>query len=83
MFNRALQGLYAPGSVFKVVTVAAALDRGLYDAGSTFVDTGELLVQGNIVRNFQRQVFGEHSLHQAVADSINTTVAQVAVRFRG
>ncbi len=79
MFNRALQGLYAPGSVFKVVTVAAALDRGLYDAGSTFVDTGELLVQGNIVRNFQRQVFGEHSLHQAVADSINTTVAQVGL----
>ena len=79
MFNRALQGLYPPGSVFKVVTVAAALDQGLYEAGSSFVDTGELVVQGNIVRNFQRQVFGEHNLHQAVVDSINTTVAQVGL----
>lgn len=79
MFNRALQGLYPPGSVFKVVTVAAALDHGLYDAGSSFVDTGELVVQGNIVRNYQRQVFGEHNLHQAVVESINTTIAQVGL----
>ncbi|NLL44010.1 MAG: hypothetical protein GX251_11795 [Firmicutes bacterium] len=79
MFNRALQGLYAPGSAFKVVTVAAAIDQGLYNAGSTFSDTGELLVQGNIVRNYQRQVFGEHNLHQAVVESINTTVAQIGL----
>lgn len=79
MFNRALQGLYPPGSVFKVVTVSAAVDEGLYEPGSTFVDTGELGVQGNIVRNFQREVFGEHNLHQAVVDSINTTVARVGL----
>lgn len=81
MFNRALQGLYPPGSVFKVVTVAAALDQGLYDAGSVFVDTGELAVQGNIVRNYQREVFGEHTLHKAVVSSINTTVAKVGLEL--
>jgi cell division protein FtsI/penicillin-binding protein 2 len=79
MFNRALQGLYPPGSVFKVVTVAAALDSGLYEAGSVFVDDGELGVQGNIVRNYQRQVFGEHTLHKALVESINTTIAQVGL----
>lgn len=79
MFNRALQGLYPPGSVFKAFTVAAAVDQGLYTATSRFVDSGELVVQGNIIRNFQRQVFGEHDLHQALVDSINTTVAQVGL----
>lgn len=79
MFNRALQGLYPPGSVFKVVTVASALDQGLYEPNSIFVDSGEFVVQGNIVRNFQRQVFGEHNLHRALVDSINTTVAQVGL----
>lgn len=79
MFNRAVQGLYAPGSVFKVVTVAAAIDQGLYTPQSNFEDTGELKVQGNSIRNFERQIFGEHDLHDAVVHSINTTIAQVGL----
>lgn len=81
MFNRSLQGLYPPGSVFKVVTVAAALDQELYEPTSSFVDTGELTIQGNIIRNFQRQIFGEHDLQRAIVDSINTTVAQVGLNL--
>ena len=78
MFNRALQGLYPPGSVFKVVTVAAALDHGVYDAGSSCVDTGELVVQ-EILYVLSEAGFGEHNLHQAVVESINTTIAQVGL----
>lgn len=83
MFNRALQGLYPPGSVFKVLTVAAALDQGIFTPESQFVDPGELRVQGNIIRNFERQVFGEHDLSQALVQSINTTIAQVGLDLGG
>lgn len=81
MFDRALQGRYPPGSTFKVLTAAAALDLDLYEPESVFIDPGELLVHGNIIRNFQNQNFGEHDLHTALVESINTTVAQVGLRL--
>lgn len=81
MFNRGLQGLYPPGSVFKAVTAAAAIDQGLYTAESVFVDSGELRVEGNIIRNYERQIHGEHTLHEAIVKSVNTTVAKVALEL--
>lgn len=81
MFNRALQGLYPPGSVFKVLTTSAALDQGIFEPASQFVDTGELRVEGNIIRNFQQQVFGEHDLSRALVESINTTIARVGLEL--
>lgn len=79
LFNRALQGLYPPGSVFKVVTAAAALDLGLFDLSSVFTDTGELRVQGNVISNFRGETYGEHTLADALIRSINTTMAQVGL----
>lgn len=79
LFNRAFQGLYPPGSILKVLTASAALDQGVHTLASQFNDTGELRVEGNIVRNFEQQVFGLHVFPDAVIQSINTTMAQVGL----
>ena len=44
--NRAIQGQYAPGSTFKLVTATAALDNGLIAGNTRFDDTGTFILNG-------------------------------------
>jgi penicillin-binding protein 2 len=44
--NRAIQGQYAPGSTFKLVTATAAVDNGLIAGNTRFVDTGTYILKG-------------------------------------
>ncbi len=81
LFNRATQGRYPPGSTFKILTAAAALNEGIYELDSEFNDQGELTVEGNIIRNFEREVFNQHTLEDAVVRSINTTMAKVGLEL--
>lgn len=73
-FNRALSGLYPPGSSMKVVTAAAALDSKVVKPGSTV--SGPEDYKG--VRNFESGVFGSIPFSDAVRFSVNTAFAQVA-----
>lgn len=78
-FNRALSGLYPPGSAMKVVTAAAALDTGTVTATTTV--TGPADYQG--VRNFESGVYGDIPFSSAVKFSVNTAFAQVAEDLGG
>ena len=75
LLNRATDGLYAPGSTFKVVTAAAALDTGAFKPDSTFDDPGYCIEYGKKVSNFADQsgpeVFGRVNLVTAFEHSIN------------
>ena len=78
LFNRATQGLYTPGSSFKIITASAALESGKYTPQSNFVDaTGTVDIGGFTVHNYTPVPFGPHTLSDAVAKSINTTFAQI------
>lgn len=81
LLNRALNGLYPPGSAFKPVVAAGALQRNLAQAESRFVDEGEWLAGGFRVTNYGGNVFGEHDLVEAMARSVNTTFAKLAVQM--
>lgn len=44
LFNRAIAGLYPPGSTFKIVTAAAGLETGKINAETQIEDTGEIVI---------------------------------------
>jgi peptidoglycan glycosyltransferase len=77
LLNRAVQGLYAPGSTFKVVTTAEALQSGLYTPDSQFPGGSAYETPGGEIRNFGGASFGPHTLTTALTFSINTTFAEI------
>lgn len=81
LLNRATQGLYTPGSTFKMITTAAALESGAFTPESKFNDTtGIFDVYGFTVHNYTTTPFGLHDLREAFSLSINTTFAQIGQR---
>ena len=73
-FNRALSGLYPPGSSLKVMTGAAALQEGVVKEGTQLNGPSEY--KG--VRNFESGAFGTLDFATAVKFSVNTAFAQIA-----
>jgi peptidoglycan glycosyltransferase len=77
LLDRVTQGLYPPGSTFKVVTATAALESGEFTPDSSFDDTGSYSTPGGPIRNFGGEVYGRHDLATALTNSINTTFASI------
>jgi peptidoglycan glycosyltransferase len=78
LVNRAVQYGYAPGSTFKVLTATAAIDTGRFTPSSTLSGRNGIVVSGVPLSNDQNESFGELTLTQALAKSVNTVWAQVA-----
>lgn len=77
LFNRATQARYPPGSAFKVVTAAAALDTGKYTPDSQISGKNGIVVSGVPLDNYHGEDFGQISLTDALTNSVNTVFAQV------
>lgn len=70
--NSAVTGTYEPGSIFKAVTMAAALDSDSVEADTKFTDIGSVTIGEHIIRNADNQVYGEQTMSQVLENSINT-----------
>jgi peptidoglycan glycosyltransferase len=85
LVNRATDGLYTPGSTFKVITAAAALDTGMFKPDSTFDDPGYCIEYGKKVSNFADQsgpeVFGHVNLVTAFEHSINAVFCEIGKKL--
>lgn len=67
--NRAVQGLYAPGSTWKLVTALAGLESDLISSGTTIDDTGRLRVADRWFRNAGGVAYGRINLPRALTVS--------------
>lgn len=76
--NPVISAQYEPGSIFKIVTVAAALDAGEITPTTIFTDSGSIAVGGRVIFNSNRMGHGPVPVTEALARSLNVVTAQIA-----
>ncbi len=88
LFNRALQGLYAPGSTFKMAVAAGALEEGVITRAEKIQDTGRYLhyerIQDQPMCWYYRQYGRTHgwvNVSEAIRDSCNVFFYETGLRL--
>lgn len=70
--NSSIQKIFEPGSVFKPITMASALQEEKITPETTYQDTGEVKIGGLTIYNYDKRVWGETTITQVLEKSINT-----------
>lgn len=81
LLDRALDGLYPPGSTFKIFTAAAALDSNTVTMDSEFEDPGYLVIGDFTLHDNESEATGYADLTTAFALSSNVDFAQIALKM--
>lgn len=82
-FFRAIGQTYEPGSVFKVITMATALDLGVVTPETTMFDSGLYTEYGAYAQNWDGIGHGTVSMTQCMELSLNVCLAEVADKYIG
>ncbi|HEX9014090.1 MAG TPA: penicillin-binding protein 2 [Anaerolineaceae bacterium] len=77
-YNRAVSETFEPGSVFKVLTMATALDTGAVTPKTTFMDNGFYLIGGGYIHNWDGGAWGLQDMTGCMQHSLNVCLAWVA-----
>lgn len=77
--NRIVTDTYEPGSTFKVVTLAAALESGAVSTATEFRCTGALTIKGEKIKCWKSGGHGRETLAEAVANSCNPAFMSMAL----
>lgn len=80
MRNRALTDAYEPGSTFKVITAASALDAGLVSVDEGFYCSGSVVVDGGKIRCWGKP-HGAETFAQALQNSCNPVFVEMGLRL--
>ncbi|NDJ52486.1 MAG: penicillin-binding protein 2 [Chloroflexi bacterium] len=77
--NPAISNQYEPGSTFKILTMAIALENGVVQPDSTYNDQGVLEVGGFSVRNWDREAHGVTTMTDLLGQSLNVGAATLSL----
>lgn len=77
-FNPAISMQYEPGSVFKILTMASALDMGTVAPNTLFNDTGSIEVGGALIQNWDRRPWGMQDMIGCLQHSLNVCHAWIS-----
>ncbi len=81
LFNRAIQSTYPPGSTFKVVTAAAALDSGAATPDTVLSGATPQTFSGVPLENAGGEPYGDIDMRTALTHSVNTWFAQLGEKI--
>jgi len=83
LIPRATIGLYAPGSTFKTVTAAAAIDSGIADPETVYEDDGDIEIDGRVLieNNRPDESIDAWTLREGLMWSLNVVYAQVGLQL--
>ncbi len=77
-FNPLVSAVYEPGSVMKLITMAAALDSGTVTPQTTYNDSGAIEVGGHVSYNWDRGAHGTVDMTTLLSRSLNVGAATIA-----
>lgn len=80
-FDSVISQAYEPGSVYKVLTMASALDKGAVTPDTTFIDTGVIEVGGAYIYNWNSGAWGPQNMEGCLQHSLNVCLAWVATKL--
>lgn len=79
LYNRATQGLYPPGSTFKILTLMEYLKEGNKEADFSYSCSGKLTMDNETIRCYKNHSHGKEDLTKSFANSCNGAFATIGL----
>lgn len=70
--NPAIEAVYEPGSIFKIITMSAGIDSGRITPETTYYDSGSVTFNGRTIKNWDNKTHGKLTMTQVIEQSVNT-----------